>query len=360
MTDLAIPQPAQFDVGRFEATLPSLLAAVELVADVGQADDLRARAAALEEYLDKRDKAHAGPARALNRHLEARIGALLGPPQRGGVFHLPRGANDLDEHERYEFRLLDKYRRLWAADPGRPRAQLLLDIDRHRAARRAGRRQIEAEARMVVATGAGDRHGQGWALLNGEAGKRSNDVGTGSVGLIVTDPPYATQDLDLWEELALAAVELLRPQGILVALTGQILLPDVMLILGSQLDWGWCYCQPLPGASSRIVGRHIGQEWKPWLAFSNGAWPSGRVGWHPDMLNGVPLAKTRHRWEQSTGPALQLIEALCPPGGVVLDPFCGTGTYGVAALSAGRMFVGIEPDGERLALAAERLQAVRL
>lgn len=40
--------------------------------------------------------------------------------------------------------------------------------------------------------------------------------------------------------------------------------------------------------------------------------------------------------------AKHLVCLSCPPGGVVLDPFCGSGTTGVAALRHGRSFVGIE------------------
>lgn len=36
------------------------------------------------------------------------------------------------------------------------------------------------------------------------------------------------------------------------------------------------------------------------------------------------------------------VRYLCPPGGVVLDPFCGSGSVGVAAVLAGRSFVGLE------------------
>lgn len=35
---------------------------------------------------------------------------------------------------------------------------------------------------------------------------------------------------------------------------------------------------------------------------------------------------------------------ICPPGGVVLDPFMGAGTVGLAAIAEGRRFVGIERD----------------
>jgi len=50
------------------------------------------------------------------------------------------------------------------------------------------------------------------------------------------------------------------------------------------------------------------------------------------------------------------IQAGCKPGGLVLDPFCGTGTTGLAALSLGRRFAGIELSPAFAALAAERLR----
>jgi site-specific DNA-methyltransferase (adenine-specific) len=44
-----------------------------------------------------------------------------------------------------------------------------------------------------------------------------------------------------------------------------------------------------------------------------------------------------------------------PTGGVILDPFCGSGTTGVAALRVGRRFIGIEQDAGYVALARARL-----
>ena len=50
------------------------------------------------------------------------------------------------------------------------------------------------------------------------------------------------------------------------------------------------------------------------------------------------------------------IKAGCKPGGMVLDPFCGTGTTGIAALALGRQFTGIDLSTAFAALAAERLR----
>ena len=43
--------------------------------------------------------------------------------------------------------------------------------------------------------------------------------------------------------------------------------------------------------------------------------------------------------------------------GVVLDPFCGLGSVGVAAIPSGREFIGIEKDRRILQLAWERMRA---
>jgi DNA modification methylase len=52
------------------------------------------------------------------------------------------------------------------------------------------------------------------------------------------------------------------------------------------------------------------------------------------------------------------ILATCPPGGVVLDPFCGTGTTMLVARRLGRRSIGIDLSAEYLALARERCDAL--
>ncbi len=49
------------------------------------------------------------------------------------------------------------------------------------------------------------------------------------------------------------------------------------------------------------------------------------------------------------------ILAGCPEGGVVLDPFCGSGTTGVVALRADRRFVGIELNEQYVEMARRRI-----
>ncbi len=71
----------------------------------------------------------------------------------------------------------------------------------------------------------------------------------------------------------------------------------------------------------------------------------------------VRVADKHHITGKPTAVMQQLVR-VCPPDGIVLDPFAGSGTTGVAALLEGRRFVGIEIAGEYATIARERLQEV--
>ena len=51
-----------------------------------------------------------------------------------------------------------------------------------------------------------------------------------------------------------------------------------------------------------------------------------------------------------------LVRLLCPPGGVVLDPFTGSGSTGAAAMVEGRDFLGIEFEAPYLEIARARIE----
>jgi 16S rRNA G966 N2-methylase RsmD len=224
-------------------------------------------------------------------------------------------------------------------------------------AKRIVKQKEEQNARTIVmADVPADAHGERWRMYVGDFRERIKEIPDASVDLILTDPPYPEEFQHLWTDLAVHAKRVLTPQGILVGLSGKIQLPQVMTRLAEHLNYGWIYSQPLPGSHSRIMARHTLQAWKPWLAYSNGTWPSGRIDWHPDVLDPSARAKGNYRWQQDPDPARMLIDALCPEGGTVLDPFTGTGSYGVVTIEMGRKFIGIEADTNRFDQTVNRLQ----
>ena len=50
-----------------------------------------------------------------------------------------------------------------------------------------------------------------------------------------------------------------------------------------------------------------------------------------------------------------LVRLITPPGGIVLDPFMGSGSTGCAVLREGHRFVGIERERDYLAIARARI-----
>lgn len=67
-------------------------------------------------------------------------------------------------------------------------------------------------------------------------------------------------------------------------------------------------------------------------------------------------APGRHPTEKPVQLMAALVEVVTDPGGLVLDPFMGSGTTGVAAVQTGRRFIGIEQNPEYFAMACRRLE----
>ena len=78
-------------------------------------------------------------------------------------------------------------------------------------------------------------------------------------------------------------------------------------------------------------------------------------------LPAVPMREKSHGRHPTQKP-LRLVRravlASSAEGDLVFDPFCGSGTTGVAAKELGRFFVGAEKEGEYAELAARRIGAV--
>ena len=52
----------------------------------------------------------------------------------------------------------------------------------------------------------------------------------------------------------------------------------------------------------------------------------------------------------------RILEASTEPGELVLDPFCGSSSTGVAAKALGRRYIGIDSQEEYLELSRRRLE----
>ena len=65
----------------------------------------------------------------------------------------------------------------------------------------------------------------------------------------------------------------------------------------------------------------------------------------------------KHPTQKPVALIRRCLEASCSADALVLDPFCGSGTTGVACLELGQRFIGIELDSEFVRIAEARMEA---
>lgn len=123
----------------------------------------------------------------------------------------------------------------------------------------------------------------------------------------------------------------------------------------APMDWGSQTQHTTPGASGR---------WPANLIHDGGEEPAELLG---DAARFFYCAKASKadRGAENVHPTVKptdLMRYLCrlvtPPGGVVLDPFTGSGSTGKAAVLEGFRFVGVEREAEYVEIARARIAAV--
>lgn len=225
-------------------------------------------------------------------------------------------------------------------------------------------------------------HGKPWMVLDGCADLCIADMPDAYVDAIVTDPPYASlgqsgsalvkrahnagpaavADSQFYEAWLRDQVEqwtrVLKPTGA-VWMTcdwrGAMALERVCARYG--------YKQPTVGVWDR---ERVGMGYmlrKSYECFALATRPDfaratasevdlWRLPWGPGDR------KTGHPAEKPVELMRRAVRLVCPPGGVVLDPFCGSGSTLVAALAEGCRAIGFEREDEYAALARSRLNGL--
>lgn len=76
-------------------------------------------------------------------------------------------------------------------------------------------------------------------------------------------------------------------------------------------------------------------------------------------FNAARIRKNNHPTVKPTELMRYLCRLVTPPGGVILDPFMGSGSTGKAAILEGFRFIGVERDEEFCKIAVARIKAAR-
>jgi len=207
-----------------------------------------------------------------------------------------------------------------------------------------------------------------WEIREG----KWQDSAPDEVGVVITDPPYSerTHSGACYDGGA-------RFGGISF---GELTPRDIALALTSIANrWVVCFCE------SEMLGAYAdaaSDEWvrSGWWRKPNGApqmsgdrpavpgdgiaimHREGRKRWngggkHAFYEHGVCRKDRHHETQKPLSLMLELVEDFSEPGELVWDPYCGSGTTGVACLLTGRRFLGHEMQTHYAQIARDRLTA---
>lgn len=160
----------------------------------------------------------------------------------------------------------------------------------------------------------------------------------------------------LWAE---QARKITKPGGVLVAFTDWRQLPvstDYLQLGG----WTWRGIGQWEKTSPRPARGRFAAAAEYFVWGSKGSMPANR---NVRPLKGsfkhtAPTRRT-HITQKPIGLMNDIVEVI-EPGGVIVDPFMGSGTTGMAAILAGHPFIGIESDPEIFEMASNRLRELAM
>lgn len=236
-----------------------------------------------------------------------------------------------------------------------------------------------------------------WHVHEGEALELLRQLPPGSVDAVVTDPPYSSGGTSnaertdiapstkyvtsgarvagpdfvgdnrdqrshiLWSTLWLtAARRAAKPGAVLAIFTDWRQLPATSdAVQAGGWVWRGVAVWAKPVARPRRGAFRNQAEFVVWA--TNGKFrPSDDAPYLPGVIEVSPPNHTeRVHFTQKPVGLLDVLVCVAPPGGLVLDPFAGSGTTGVAAVRQGRRFLGFEMVPHYVELARVRIsQAV--
>jgi site-specific DNA-methyltransferase (adenine-specific) len=202
-------------------------------------------------------------------------------------------------------------------------------------------------------------------ILHGDCVQVMRELAPESVDFVLTDPPYlvryrdrsgrtvANDDRADWLKPAFAEMfRLMKPGTLALSFYGWNrvdLFFDAWRAAGFDIVGHLVFRKRYASSARFFEYRH---ESAYLLAKGDAKRPAAPL---PDVMDWQYTGNKLHPTQKPVECLTPIIKAFCKPGGLVLDPFCGSGSSLVAARDAGCAYLGIELDAGHHATASKRL-----
>lgn len=178
-----------------------------------------------------------------------------------------------------------------------------------------------------------------------------------TVDLIFTDPPYPKQHLSCFQELSELAPYVLKDGGSLITLLGHYQLERVMMFFHDKLKYRWILNLDQENDAHARMAMGIEVCWKPLLWYVKNRFPKERhYGFLRDKVESKQREKTYHVWQQSLDWSTYYITKLTKERELVLDPFCGGGTFPLACEMSNRRWIAVDNSEQGIQATINRFE----
>ena len=200
------------------------------------------------------------------------------------------------------------------------------------------------------------------SLIHADFFDYEEQIEDNSIDMIFTDVPYISDFAEDIPPFMTIANRILKPGSALVMYLGHARLRDFFDgIRECEIEFGddalqYYHICALEHTGHLAAMHHVGamNGFKPVLiAMKNPIHKPYQM--YNDLIKGSGREKDAHDWQQSFPETLPLINAFSKPGDIILDPFCGAGSFGLAAKSCDRKYVGIDIVKENIEISKSRI-----
>jgi DNA modification methylase len=232
-------------------------------------------------------------------------------------------------------------------------------------------------------------------LMQSDCLEKMQEIPSGSVDAIITDPPYGTTACKwdsvipfapMWEQLR----RIIKPNGVIVLFGSQPFTSALIMSNPKMFKYCWVWEKTL-GTNPMIVSKQPFRKHEDISVFY-----SKRPTYNPQMVSGAPYVDSQrqsgldainngkrgikkaiinkgtrypssvqkfsngnygnvHPTQKPVALMEYLIKTYTNENETVLDFTMGSGTTGVACVNTGRNFIGIEKDDKYFAIAQQRI-----